>query len=456
MPAGPLPAAPPSHPLDRALRIFTDVRDGEGAQALLLALNVFLILTAYYVMKPVREALILAQPGGAEIKSYAMALQAAMLLVLLPLYGALARNMNRRRLTNVVTLFFIGCPPLFYIISGSGANVGVAFFLWLGIFSLMVIAQFWAFCNDLYTTEAGKRLFPLIAFGASSGAVFGAMISSHLIHVVGVRMLMLIGSAVLAVSLVLFNLIDWLARRRGAHQNDARGALAVAAASATIGARNPFRVVLSNRYLLGIALLILLLNWVNAGGEYILGRIVHETANAEIAAGHLERRDMGQFIGGFYAQYFQVANLIGMLLQLFVVSRIVKKLGVSVAICILPVVAFGSYLVAALYPVLGVLRWVKTAENSIDYSLQNTVSHMLYLPTTREEKYKAKQTIDTFFVRIGDMFSAATVYAGSALLALGVAQFAWLNMALVVAWLMLAVWVGRRFHRLAATQVPAT
>ena len=92
---------PPSRPLERFLRLFTDVRDGEGAQVLLLALNVFLILTAYYVMKPVREALILAQPGGAEIKSYALRpLQAALLLVIVPLYGALARRTNRRSLIN--------------------------------------------------------------------------------------------------------------------------------------------------------------------------------------------------------------------------------------------------------------------------------------------------------------------------------------------------------------------
>src|SRR5262245_7303220 len=198
-----LPNAP-TRPLERFLRLFTDVRDGEGPQVVLLAFNVFLILTAYYVMKPVREALILTLPNGAEVKSYALAAQAVPRLVIVPLYGALARRMNRRTLINVVTLFFIACPPAFYVATGAGINVGVTYFLWLGIFSLMVIAQFWAFCNDLYTTEAGKRLFALIAFGASSGAVFGAWISGSLIEVLGVRPLMLLGSAVLALSLVLF------------------------------------------------------------------------------------------------------------------------------------------------------------------------------------------------------------------------------------------------------------
>jgi AAA family ATP:ADP antiporter len=136
-----------------------------------------------------------------------------------------------------------------------------------------------------------------------------------------------------------------------------------------------------------------------------------------------------------------------MLLQLFVVSRLVKHLGVGVAVCVLPVIALGSYAVAALLPSLMVMRWVKTAENSVDYSLQNTVRQMLFLPTTRVEKYKAKQVIDSFVVRAGDVLSSATVFIGAALLALGTAGFAWINVVLVLFWLVVAVLVGREFRR---------
>jgi len=436
---------PSRSPLERFLRLFTDVREGEGLQVVLLALNVFLILTAYYVMKPVREALILTLPHGAEVKSYALAAQAALLLAIVPLYGALARHMNRRRLINVVTLFFIACPPVFHALIGAGVNVAIAYFLWLGIFSLMVIAQFWAFCNDIYTTDAGKRLFALIAFGASCGAVAGAFVSGHLIHVIGVRPLMLLGSVLLALSLVLFNVIERLSRSHGALHR----APHAEEAGDRIGGRNPFFVVAGNRYLLVIALVILLLNWVNATGEYILGRIVRETAQAQISSGILDPALQGIFIGGFFAQYFQLVNLLGMLLQLLVVSRLIKLIGVRWALCVLPVMAFGSYLAAALLPVLAAVRWVKTIENSIDYSLQNTVNHMLYLPTTREEKYKAKQTIDTFFVRAGDVLSALMVYVGVTWLSFSVSQFALANLALVLLWFSLSLWVGRRFQTLA-------
>jgi AAA family ATP:ADP antiporter len=439
--AGASLAAPAKLPLDRFLSLFADVQRGEGARLLLLAFNVFLILTAYYLMKPVREALILAQPGGAEIKSYSMALQAVLLAGIVPAYGALAGRLPRRRLINIVTAFFIACLPVFFLAAEAGWPVGIAFFLWIGIFSLMVIAQFWAYANDIYSPDAGKRLFAVIAFGASSGAVFGAYVSGQLIGVLGVHAMLLAASVVLAASLMLFNVID--ARER----SEVTAARQPAAVEAPIGDGNAFALVLRNRYLLLIGVMVLLLNWVNATGEYVLSSIVQRAAEEQIAAGTLSREREGAFIGAFYAEYFQVVNIIGMLLQLFLVSRIVKVVGVHVAVCVLPVVALGSYAVAALLPSLAVVRWVKTAENAVDYSLQNTVKQMLFLPTTREEKYKAKQVTDSFIVRAGDVLSSATVFIGTTALAFGTAQFAWTNVVLVSAWLVVAILVGREFRR---------
>jgi AAA family ATP:ADP antiporter len=448
----PAPPPPPKGALERFLRLFTDVRDGEGLQLVLLTLNVFLILVAYYVMKPVREVLILQQPGGAELKSYMYAAQAALLVVVVPLYGALATRLPRRRLINAVSVFFVACLPLFWFGAERGAPIGVVFFLWIGVFSLMVIAQFWAYANDVYTPDEGKRLFAVIGFGASSGAVAGAWISKHLIDAIGVNALLLAAAAVLATSVVLFNGIDrWRAeRRRSADGPEDRGA-----AQEAIGGEGAFALVLRNRYLLLMAVVILLLNWVNSAGEYILSSIVKHAAEAQIASGQLAVADQGRFIGGFFADYFQVVNIAGLLLQLFLVSRIVKYAGVPIALCVLPFVALLSYGAAALLPSLAIVRWVKTAENSVDYSLMNTVRQMLFLPTSREEKYKAKQVIDTFVVRSGDVLAAATVYVGTTVFALGVSQFALVNVVLVVVWIVASILTGREFVRRSAAMPAA-
>jgi AAA family ATP:ADP antiporter len=432
---------PGRRPLERFLRLFTDVRAGEGPQLLLLTFNASLVLAAYYLLKPVREVLILDQPGGAEMKAYAYGIQALVLFAAVPLYGALASRLPRRRLINIVTAFIIGCLPVFYLLAEAKVSIGVAFFLWLGVFSLMGIAQFWAYANDVYTPDEGKRLFAVIAFGASSGAVFGAWAARHLIHALGVSALLLAAAAVLAASLMLFNFIDLHG------QAASRGRSAPPEADAKIGQGNAFALVLRSRYLLLIAALVLLLNWVNSVGEYVLSSIVKHAADAEVAAGRLPPHETGRFIGAFFAGYFEIVNVAGMVLQLFVVSRIVKYIGVPIAACILPVVALASYGLAALVPSLQVMRWAKTAENSVDYSLMNTGRQMLFLPTTRQEKYKAKQVIDSFVVRAGDVLSALTVYAGTTVFAFGVTQFASLNVALVLAWIAIAVLVGREFGR---------
>ncbi|MFT5234357.1 MAG: AAA family ATP:ADP antiporter, partial [Candidatus Krumholzibacteriia bacterium] len=151
-------------PLDRLLRVFAPVKGGEGSTVLIMASNVFLLMTAYYIVKPVREALILAD-WGAEAKIYASAGQAILLLGVVPLYSRLAGMMNTRRLISTVLIFFASCLVLFYVLAQFGLNLGLAFYLWVGIFNVMVVAQFWSFANDFYTPEEGKRLFALIGFG---------------------------------------------------------------------------------------------------------------------------------------------------------------------------------------------------------------------------------------------------------------------------------------------------
>ncbi len=456
--------------LDRLLRVFTDVREGEGATALLLMLNVFLILTAYLMLKVVREPLILAG-GGAEVKSYASAGQAILLLVLVPLYGWVASRFPRKKLINIVTIGFALCLPLFYLLARLDVPLGIVFFLWIGVFNLMIVAQFWAFANDIYTTEEGKRLFPLVAFGASAGAVAGSFIAGLLIAPVGVYQLMLVAALVLLASLVLTNIVDRRerARREGhlpppdttaempaATTAEMRVATtgemrAAPAGTQPVQREGPFQLVLRNRYLLLIAFMILVLNWVNTTGEYIVGRTVSEAAATAAARPGAPSEEV--LIGQFYAGYTGVVNLAALLIQLFLVSRIVKYAGVHRAILILPFIALGGYLLLAVYPVLSVVRWAKTAENSTDYSLQNTLRHMLFLPTTRDQKYKAKQAIDGFFVRAGDVLSAVLVFGGTTWLALSSSGFAAFNLGLAVVWLVLAVLVGREFRRRTAEQV---
>jgi AAA family ATP:ADP antiporter len=358
----------------------------------------------------------------------------------------------------------------------------------------MVIAQFWSFANDVYTTEEGKRLFPIVAFGQSAGAVLGAYLAGVAIDTLGLYPIFLIAGGLLVVATLFTNVIDTRERRRteaarsltestammpastkevrlesgefriadlnAELEASERGATPTAPAPASpapakkepepVGKGGAFRLVFENRYLLLIALLILILNWVNTTGQYVLDRTVIRAAAEAVATGQAGGHTEKEFIGKFYSSFQLVVNLIGLAAQLFLVSRILKWFGVRVAILILPAIALFGYGALAFFPVLAVVRWVKTAENATDYSVQNTVRQVLFLPTTREQKYKAKQAIDSFFVRAGDVLSAALVYVGTQILGLHTPQFALVNMILVMIWLVLAVMIGREYLKVAA------
>jgi AAA family ATP:ADP antiporter len=455
-------------PIDRALRLFADVQGGEGLTALLLAANVFLLFCAYYVIKPIREALILSG-GGAEVKSYAAAGQAVLLLLLVPAYGALADRLPRRALLNAVTAFFVSCLVIFYALARANVPIGVVFFLWVGVFNLMIVAQFWSFANDVYTKEQGERLFAIVAFGGSLGAVVGSGLAGRLIPVVGVAESLLVAAGFLALAVVVSNVVD--ARERHRHERHLPPALTTAEIPAATGEyqiqmvedakkltvslpgtgpvarRGTFRLVFSDRYLLLIALLMLLLNWVNTTGEYILGRTVAAAAETAVAAGRANRLSVEEYIGSFYSNFLLIVSVAAMLLQLFAVSRIIKYLGVKIGILVLPVLALTGYTILAFAPVLAWVRTVKIAENATDYSINNTVRNVLFLPTSRDQKYKAKQAIDSFFVRAGDVLSAVLVYLGTVVWSFGTTSFARVNLLLAGVWLLLAVAIGREYGR---------
>ena len=425
--------------LDRWLSAFAVVRAGEGRTAVLLAANVFTILMAYYVLKPVREALILGE-GSAELKSYLSATQVALLAFAVPAYGRLVAQLPRVRLINVVSGFFAACLVAFFAASRAGLPIAVAFFLWIGIFNLMIVAQFWSFANDIYTKEEGERLFAIVGFGASLGAVVGARVADRLIEPLGIDLLLLLGAALLVGQALLSNHID----RRERNRPSARPVRAAAAGPRAAGG-NAFSLVLRTRYLLLIALMLMLLNVVNTTGEYILGSIVERTADDMIATGEAGALSKEQLIGDFYSKYFTLVNVLGLLLQLFAVSRIVRYFGVRGAVMVLPTLALAAYGVLVFIPLLRAVLVVKVLENSTDYSLNNTVRNMLFLPCSYEEKFSAKQAIDSFFVRMGDVLSALLVFAGTNVLRLEPQGFALLNGGLVIAWLLLAWRVGARY-----------
>jgi AAA family ATP:ADP antiporter len=396
-------------------------------------LNIFILLTAYYIIKPVREALILGALG-AEVKSYTGALQALAFLIIVPIYGAFANRVNRLHLINGVTGFFLTNLLIFYALGHFGVPIGIPFFIWVGMFNVMLVAQVWAFANDIYTQEEGHRLLAITGIGSSLGAIFGAYLAKQLFEPMGPYAMMVLSAALLSLCMVLTVAIHRREKSKPTVRNRPR------TENNPINGQGAFNLIFRHRYLLLIAFMVLLTNLVNTTGEFILGKAVKMQAETVVAAGTEVTQE--QYIGKFYADFFFWVNVVGALLQLFLVSRLIKYLGVSLSLFFLPIIALGSYTLLAFAPVLGLVRLAKISENSTDYSIQNTARHSLFLRTGRDAKFKAKTAIDNFFWRVGDAGSALVVFVGTQL-AFGLRGFAIVNIILVMVWLIVVVGIAR-------------
>jgi AAA family ATP:ADP antiporter len=362
------------------LRPLSKVEPGEVAVVGVMTLAAFLLMTAYYLLKTVREPLILLQ-GRAEVKLYSRAGQAVIMAVFVHFYGELARRVGRTKLLLIVFSFFISNLAVFALLAQNELSIGLAFFLWLGVFAYTVVAQFWGLAADLCNEEQGKRLFPIIGGGSSIGAVVGSRIAKSLVPF-GAHVLMATAVGILIACVVL---IFWAGRRPLSTPS-----VAVPRTEQPLSAEGAFHLLVRDKYLLLIAGLVVLLNWVNSTGEYLLDRTLLVAAHDASTRGI----DAATYVGAFKADYFAWYNSIGLILQLFAVSRIIRVAGVQNALFFLPAFAVVAYASAALLPVLAVMRLVKIGENSLQYSLQETTRHALFLRASRVEKFVGKTAVD--------------------------------------------------------------
>jgi AAA family ATP:ADP antiporter len=405
-----------------------DVREGEWKLVVLLSANLFLLLTAYYILKVVREPLILVR-GTAVHRSYARGLEAGLLLFLIPAYSSLANRFEPARLVKWITAVFVVSLGGFFVAKRAGLAIGFTFFVWLGIFSTLSIAQLWSIANDVMTESEGRRLFPLVAVGGTAGGILGAQLAARAIARVSPESLMLIAAGLLIVCMLLTHAADLVGLERRSR--------ATGPPPEARDRRGGFTLVLGDRYLLLIGLSVIALNLITATGDYLLAQMVSTRAHALPAAAR------ARYIGAFYGDLQTWVTLLTAFVQVFLVARVFKDVGIGGALFFMPFLVVVGYAGFALVPLLTAVTAVKVGESTTDYSLQNTIQHALFLPTSCDAKYKAKSAIDTVSKRLGDLGSTALVFVGTRL-SIGVRGFAIANIVAGLVWIWLVALLRRR------------
>jgi len=394
----------------------------EGKATLRFAFRLFLILLAYYLLKPVRESLIL-EHGSAELRSFALAGQAALLLIMIPFYSALIRKYRGDRLFQFVTVFLAFNIAMFYFFGSTGIEIGVAFFIWLGIFSVVQISQFWTMVSDYHCVEKGKRLTSYIAIGGSLGAMIGAMIAKLLYLQLGTYGLMMLSCTMLLLAVVIPGTDQALRKKHDDSDEESIKHL--------LGG---LKRVMDMPYLRWIAASVVLLNLINSTGEFVL---------ADFVTGEKS----GSEIGAFYATFYLYVNIATLILQAFVVRPMYQVIGVGGALISLAVINLSMYISVLAFPVLAWFAIVKTADNSIDYSVANTTKQILFLPLDQFSRYEGMLAINTFFTRFGDLIQGGLIFIVISVLALPAMVLVGANIILCLLWLFVTINVSRRFKQ---------
>jgi len=420
----------------RSLSSLISLRPGEGAIVFWSFLYLFAVFSAYYVIRPIRDEAGVA--GGVSNLSWLFTgTLVAMMAVNTP-FAALVARLPRLRFIAVTYRFFILNLIVFLLLfrtSSGDANiwVGRAFFIWVSVFNLFVVSVFWAFMVDVFTTEQSKRLFGFIAAAATLGGILGSSITATAVKTIGVPSLLLI-------SAVLLEFGVFAAKRLGALDpgfattaarkqttDAAGGGEQVIGGSALAGLTG----VLRSPYLLNIGVYMLLYTILSTFLYFQQAAIVDRTFADRAAR------------TAFFATIDLVVNVLTIGCQVFLTGRVMHRAGVALTLTFVPALTAVGFLLLGIMPVVAVAVGFIVLRRAGNYAFARPTREVLFTVVSREDKYKAKNFIDTVVYRLGDQVGAWS----SSLLTMagmGTGAIAWAAVPLAIGWTFNALWLGRR------------
>jgi ATP:ADP antiporter, AAA family len=409
------------------------MRLAEVAAALWSFAYFFCVLASYYVLRPVRETL--GAAAGVEGLPWLFTGTFLAMLAAVPLFGVLASRFPRRTLLPLIYAFFIACILALFLLLRSGATAAwapAAFFIWLSVFNLFVVSVFWSFMADVWREEQARRLFGFIAAGGSAGAIAGPTLTALLAARLGPVNLLPLSALILGGALVcVMRLRHWaLAPEHGPAARAAQEE-APLGGSPLAGLTG----VLRSAYLLGICGFVALGN--------LLGTFIYFQQAQLIRAAYAEPGERT----AVFAMMDLAVNALTIFAQLFVTGRLTAWLGLPRLLAALPTLSLIGFGVLAVAPAASVLIAYQVLRRAATYGVTGPAREVLFTVLSREEKYKAKNVIDTVVYRGADALSG-WAYAGLAVLGLGISGVAWLALPVSAVWIALAVHLGRREEEL--------
>ncbi|MEN8763353.1 MAG: MFS transporter [Thiogranum sp.] len=425
--------------LRKTLRRFLNVQATEVWAIFWSFSYFFALLCSYYILRPMRDEMGIA--GGVENLQWLFSATFVAMLVAVPLFGWLSSRFPRRRFLPYLYYFFIFDLLLFFVLFRSDithAWVARAFFIWVSIFNLFVVSVFWSFMADLFSNEQAKRLFGFIAAGGTVGALVGPVLTAGLAIPLGPTNLLLLSACFLLWAVFCVNRLIGCCTERQDSAAVNTTALPDTEQAMGGGVFAGIQLVVRSPYLLGICGLMLLFTTLATFLYFQQAQIIrdHFADSAERTA--------------VFAAMDLAVNTLTIVIQIFVTGRLVKRLGLAVTLALIPLLLGAGFAVLGSAPLLPVLVVVQVLRRAGNYAIMRPAREMLYVVLGREEKYKAKNFIDTAVYRAGDAMSA-WLYAGLRAMGFSLGGIAWLAVPLAGLWAWLAYALGKRQGLIAAT-----
>lgn len=433
------PRSSPGGRLLASLRLLVDVRDAELASLLLSFVYFFFVMSAWFVLRPIRDE-IAAAAGVSKLPYLFMGTLAATLLFN-PLFGVLVVRFRVRTFIALTYHFFVANLLVFYLLmrmSGHGEGsvfdvwMGRAFYVWTSVFNFFIISIFWSFMADAFTSDQAKRLFGFIGVGGTLGSILGSGFTAAMASSIGTRNLLLVSALLLEIAIFavmrfprrVFVGTLHAARERG--QEDRIGG------SAWGGVTR----LLQSPYLLAIVAFLVV---------YILGSTVLYAEQTDLVGRFYPTRAARTTV---LAQLEFAAQSLTLFTQFFLTGRITRWIGLAATLAIVPVVTVLGFGTLGLIPVFQTLATFTVCRRAANFSLMNPAMETLFTVVSREDKYKTKNFIETFIYRFSDQLTVWG-YAGLAALGLGLSGIAFVVAPVAAASVALAIWLGRRQRQLA-------
>lgn len=419
--------------LQRLVKSATKIEPHELTATLLSFAFVFVLMTAYFILRPIRDAM--ASDWTDVEVSWLWSMTFFFSLIAVTIYGAVISTVRFRTLVPGVYGFFAMSFFAFHAGSATVADpvlVDKAFYVWLSVFSLFHISVFWSFMSDLWSSEQAPRLFGFIATGSSIGAIVGPIIAVVLVEPVGTDNLMLVSATLL---LIPIPIILTLAHLKTTALDNA-SVSADLSTQQTMG-RNPFAgfgLFLTSPYLIGIGLFILL---------YVaIGSFVYFELKNLLAEFSRDQRTQ------IWAYIDLAVNSLAIVTAMFLTSRIATRFGMATTLALVPALIVLGMLVIAISPVVAVVAGLQVARRAGNYAITRPGREMLFTVVDRETRFKAKPVIDIVLYRGGDMLTAWAFTLLTAGLGLGLGAVAVVGAVIAAIWAIVAIYLGKSYARL--------